>query len=112
MLQFDKNGKTSLYPYKVKYIRNKKHHEQWALPDKNWWVETANKWPDILDLEFIEVDLTNEQIDRYESIKDHIIEGYGFDEYILNGTFPEGQLEEGKAPTLEEMLNFVGNTYG
>lgn len=56
--------------------------------------------------------MTNEQIDRYESIKDHIIEGYGFDEYILNGTFPEGQLEEGKAPTLEEMLNFVGNTYG
>jgi len=34
MLQYDENGKVTLYPYKVKYTRDGEHYEQWALPDK------------------------------------------------------------------------------
>jgi hypothetical protein len=41
-------------------------------------------------IEFTEVELTPEQLQRFESIEDSIVEGYGFDEYILNGEFPKG----------------------
>jgi len=90
MLQFDLNGKASLYPHKVKYNRDGKSHEQWALPDKEWWVQTANKWKDIKNMEFVEVSLTPEQLKRFESIKDSIVEGFGFEGYILNGEFQRG----------------------
>ena len=90
MLQFDKNGKASLYPHKIKYTRDNDTHEQWALPNKEWWTEFEQKWDDMSIIEFTEVELTPEQLQRFESIEDSIVEGYGFDEYILNGEFPKG----------------------
>ena len=94
MLQYDENGKVTLYPYKVKYTRDGEHHEQWALPNKEWWIETANKWPDILDLEFIEVELTPEQLQRFESMLPNIKEGQFYEEYIWTGSFPKKEKTE------------------
>jgi hypothetical protein len=67
-------------------------------------------------IEFTEVELTQQQLQRFESIEDSIVEGYGFDEYILNGEFPAGILgggtpEEPRQVSLEEMLDFVQENF-
>ncbi len=38
----------------------------------------------------MEVELTPEQIQRFESVKNYIVDGYGFAEYIEIGEFPKG----------------------
>lgn len=58
-----------LYPYKVKYIQNNEEFEQWALPNKDWWIDFADKWEHTSIVEFIDVELSSEQLERYYEIQ-------------------------------------------
>ena len=91
MIQFDSNGNASLYPHKVNYTHGDETVEKWALPSKEWWTELQAKWPNEVTIHnFIDVELTPEQIQRFESVQPHIVDGYGFAEYIETGEFPRG----------------------
>ena len=81
-----------LYPHKVKYTQRGEEIEQWALPNKEWWIDFAEKWEHTEIIEFIEVELTEEQLSRFEDVKTGIPESYASAcvDYILDGVFPEG----------------------
>lgn len=82
-----------LYPWKVKYTQHGIEYEQWALPSKEWWTDFADKWEHTEIVEFVEVELTNEQLARAEEIEQlRIDEGYRdiCIDYILHSQFPEG----------------------
>ena len=88
-----KNGsKLKLYPWKVKYIQHGEEVEQWALPSKQWWIDFANKWEHTEIIEFVEIELTEEQLARASEIEQLPMDE-GFREicidYIMGGVFPE-----------------------
>ena len=87
-----KGNRFELYPHKVKYIQHGKEIEQWALPSKEWWTDFAEKWEHTEIIEFEEVGLTEEQLERFEDVKTGIPEAFASDcvDYILEGTFPDG----------------------
>ena len=88
-----KGNRFELYPHKVKYIQHGKEIEQWALPNKEWWIDFADKWEHTEIIEFTEVELTEEQQARVTEIEElpmsEAFRGICID-YILNGVFPEG----------------------
>ncbi len=82
-----------LYPWKIRYRQHGQEIEQWALPNKQWWTDFAAKWEHTEILEFIEVELTEAQLERAAEIEAMPLdEGYRSMaiEYILHGVFPEG----------------------
>lgn len=110
------NGYLKLYPWMVKYTQHGKTVEQWALPSKEWWTDFADKWEHTEIVEFVEVELTNEQLARAEEIEQlRIDEGYRdiCIDYILHSQFPEGpdhplrqlQVQENPEPTEQEIVN-------
>lgn len=78
-----------LYPHKVKYVQYGNEHEQWALPNKQWWIDFGDYWEHTGIIEFTEVELNEEQITRFEEIKD-MPEDFAdvYTEYVLTGEFP------------------------
>ena len=92
MLEKMNNG-FKLYPWKVRYIQHEEEIEQWALPNKEWWTDFADKWEHTEIIEFVEVELTAEQLARAREIEQlQISEGHRdiCIDYILEGVFPEG----------------------
>lgn len=87
-----KGNRFELCPHKVKYTQHGKEIEQWALPNKEWWTNFAEKWEHTEIIEFTEVELTEEQLLRFEDVKTGIPESFASDcvDYILEGVFPEG----------------------
>ena len=87
-----KGNHFELYPHKVKYTQHGKEIEQWALPNKQWWVDFAEKWEHTEIIEFTEITLTDEQLSRFEDVKTGIPESFASAcvDYILEGVFPEG----------------------
>ena len=86
-------GYLKLYPWRVKYTQYGDIIEQWALPNKEWWTDFAAKWEHTEIIEFVEVELTEAQLERAEEIEDMPLdEGYRSMaiDYILHGVFPEG----------------------
>ena len=75
-----------LYPHKVKYTQNGETIEQWALPSKQWFVDFAEKWEHTEIIEFTKVKLTEEQVERFEEIK-NMESGFEsqYSDYILTG---------------------------
>jgi hypothetical protein len=74
MLYFDKNKqKYILFPHKVIYtdISTPKGEtlENWALPDKQWWIDTAAKHDDIKIIEFYDIEVTEEMNERFKEIE-------------------------------------------
>jgi len=88
-----KSRKWQLYPHKVKYVQHGEELEQYALPNKQWWIDFADKWEHTEIIEFTEVELTEEQQTRVTEIEElpmsEAFRGICID-YILNGVFPEG----------------------
>ncbi|MFD2681222.1 hypothetical protein [Bacillus seohaeanensis] len=84
-----KGNRFELYPHKVKGIRFGEAFEQWATPSKEWWTEVANKHDHTEVTEFIEVALTDEQLTRFEEIK-NMPEDFTsvYMDYVLDGTLP------------------------
>ena len=82
-----------LYPWKVRYRQHGQEIEQWALPNKEWWTDFADRWEHTEILEFIEVELTEEQLARVTEIEElPMSEGFRgiCIDYIVDGVFPEG----------------------
>ena len=75
-----------MYPHEVKYTQHGEQYEQWALPNKQWWINFAEQWEHTEIIEFTEVDLTEEQLARFEEIKD-MPEDFSelYENYILTG---------------------------
>ena len=87
-----RGNRFELYPHKVKYNQHGKEIEQWALPNKEWWTDFAEKWEHTEIIEFTEVELTEEQMARFEQISFGLPEAFSSvcTDYILDGKFPEG----------------------
>ena len=82
-----------LYPWKVRYRQHGQEIEQWAIPNKQWWIDFAEKWENTEIIEFVEMNLTGEQLARAREIEQLIIDEGHRDiciDYILDGVFPEG----------------------
>ena len=81
-------GKWVLYPHKVKYTQIGKEYERWATPSKEWWEDLAGKWEHIEITSFEAITLTDEQLTRFEEIKD-MPEDFPdvYEKYVLNGEF-------------------------
>ena len=80
-----------LYPHKVKYTQHSEEIEQYALPNKQWWIDFADKWGHTEIIEFTEIDLSDEQLTRYEEVKD-MPEDFSelYENYILTGDTSNG----------------------
>ena len=102
-----KGNRFELYPHKVKYIQRGEEYEQWALPNKEWWTDFADRWEHTEIIEFVEVELTEEQQARYEQIKYDIPEAFreACIEYILDGKFPD----EGVSCTITKLQMLKNN---
>ena len=88
-----KGNRFELYPHKVKYIQRGEEYEQWALPNKEWWIDFADKWDHTEIVEFTEVELNEEQLARVTEIEElPMSEGFRgiCIDYIVDGVFPEG----------------------
>ena len=86
-------GSFDLYPHKVRYMQHGQEYEQWALPDREWWTEFAEKWDHTEIIEFVEVELSEDQEARLDEINQlNIPEEFRSIciEYVLNGKFPHG----------------------
>lgn len=85
-----KGSQYELYPHKIRYLQHGEEIEQWALPNKEWWVDFADKWEHTEIIEFIEIELTAEQLKRFEDVK-NMQEDFTsqYIEYILDGTFSD-----------------------
>ena len=82
-----------LYPWKVRYRQHGQEIEQWALPNKQWWIDFADKWEHTEIVEFTEIELTEEQAKRVEEIENIRLDECFREmciEYILDGVFPTG----------------------
>lgn len=79
----------SLYPHKVRYTQRGEEIEQWALPNKEWWIDFADKWEHTEVIDFTEIELTESQLARFKEIQ-YMPEDYQdvYIDYVLNGTFP------------------------
>ena len=90
-----KNGNQfELYPHKVKYIQHGEEKEDWALPSKEWWENFAQEWAHTDIVEFEEITLTQEQLNRLEEVNQLDISEGHLDivvNYVLNGIFPDNQ---------------------
>lgn len=84
-----KSNQWLLYPLKVRYQQHGEEIEQWALPDKQWWLDFAERWDHTEIIEFIEVEINMKQRARYVeimSMPEDFLNVYI--DYVLHGVFP------------------------
>lgn len=84
------NGEWKLCPKKVKFKSNGKEIEEYT--NKPIWYENfEKKWGGIEVLEIVDAEFTQEQIERFEKVK-NMSEGHGeaVTKYIETGEFPDG----------------------
>ena len=85
MLRFNyEEYEYEIYPQKVTYKKRGKVIEQYALPNKGWWVETCNKHDHLEFIKFTPIEITQDMQKRFESIKN-------FDRYDLAVKYIEGE---------------------
>lgn len=92
-LIFYKNG-WHLCNEKVYYIQHGEEITQYVMSEgHDWWVDFEEKWEHTEIIEFIPVEPTEEQLNRFEEvIQLNIPEGFGAElgNYVEFGIFPEG----------------------
>ena len=85
MLRWNKEEhQYELYPYTVTFTKRGVEHTQYALPNKSWWIKTANLHEHIDIVEFKQIDITQDMQERFDKIKN-------FDEYNLALRYIEGE---------------------
>lgn len=90
MLYRDDEG-LKLSNKKVVYLQNGAQEESLITTDGvEWWVEFANKWSNTEIVEFVDISYTEEQLTRFENIKNMDINIDALNLYVLEGLFPEG----------------------
>ena len=108
MLKFDEvKKKYILFPHKVKYtdISTPKGEtlENWALPNKQWWIDTADKHDDINIIEFYDIEIIEEMKERFKSIETFAYTDLAT-KYILGEELPDFITDYllGKTETLDQ----------
>ncbi len=103
-----KNGNQfEIYPWKVKYTEYGEEKENWALPNKEWWIDFAEKWGHTEIVDFEEVTLTEGQLERVEAINGLEISDGHLDvaiNYVLNGSFPDTQSHPLETLEIKQLL--------
>ena len=93
-LIFWKKGKWHLCNEKVKYKQHGEEITQYVMSEgHDWWVDFEEKWEHTEIIEFIPVEPTEEQLNRFEEvIQLNVPEGFGgeLSDYVEFGIFPEG----------------------
>ena len=93
ILIFYKNG-WRLCSEKVKYKQHGEEIEQYVMSEgHDWWVDFEEKWKHTEIIEFIPVEPTEEQLNRFEEINQlNIPEGFCAElgAYVEFGIFPDG----------------------
>lgn len=90
MLYRDDEG-LKLSNKKVIYLQNGEQEESLITTDGvGWWIEFAEKWSNTEIVEFVDIDYTEEQLTRFENIKNMDINIDVLNLYVLEGLFPEG----------------------
>jgi len=93
ILIFYKNG-WHLCSEKVKYIQHGEEIEQYVGSEgKEWWLDFEEKWEHTEIIEFIPVEPTEMQLNRFDEVAQlNIPEGFGgeLSAYVKFGIFPEG----------------------
>ena len=85
MLKFNyEEYEYEIYPQKVTYKQRGKVIEQYALPNKGWWVETCNKHDHLELIKFTPIEITEDMQQRFKSIKN-------FDAYDLAVKYIESE---------------------
>jgi hypothetical protein len=88
---FYKNGSWDMCKEKVRYSQYNEEITQYVGSEgHDWWVEFEQKWEHTKIIEFIPVIPTEEQIKRYNEIKD-MPDGfeYEYSAYVEGGTVPD-----------------------
>ena len=85
-----KGDRFELYPYRVRYIQHGQEHEQWALPSKQWWEDFASQWGHTEIIEFTEVELNEEQLERLAVLPGSIPDSHvdQLIDFVLEGSLP------------------------
>lgn len=93
-LIFYKNGNWCLCDEKVKYTQHGQEVTQYVGSEgRQWWEDFAEKWEHTEIIEFIPVEVTQEQLDRFEEVNQlNIPDGFSAElsDYVELGIFPEG----------------------
>ena len=93
ILLFYKNG-WRLCSEKIRYVQHGEEITQYVGAEgHDWWADFEGKWEHTEIIEFIPVEPTEEQLNRFEEINQlNIKEGFGHEcsQYVEFGIFPEG----------------------
>lgn len=84
---YRKGNRWALCPFKVRYIQHDEEIEQYSH-DKDWWLNFEERWDHTEIVEFIDVEYTDQQLDRFKDIE-FMPEDFGhvYSEYVKTGTF-------------------------
>lgn len=89
-----KNNRWHLCTEKVRYIQHGQEVEQYVGSEgHDWWIDFEERWEHTEIIEFIPVEPTQEQMDRYGEILElGLPDGFGglLSDYVEKGEFPEG----------------------
>lgn len=87
MVIYYKDGRWNLNPYLVKYNQHGENLEKYT-EDKEWWLDFEEKWDHTEVLEFVDVEYTTEQKERFKQIE-HLPEDFGktYSDYVKDGSF-------------------------
>ncbi len=90
---FYKNG-WRLCSEKIRYVQHGEEITQYVGSEgHDWWVDFEEKWEHTEIIEFVPVEPTEEQIERFEEVNQlNIQEGFGAElsDSVKFGIFPEG----------------------
>lgn len=90
MIYKNKEG-IQLATQNVKYLQHGEEKEQIVGSEgEQWWIDFADKWEHTEIIEFVDIEYTNEQLERFEEIKDIAIAENILNDYVINGMIGEG----------------------
>ena len=79
------NGEWALYPYIVRYTRKEEKVEQ-LTDDVEWFNKFADKWEDFTIDEVVELEYTQEQLDRLAEVQNIPVKHFDeISDYVING---------------------------
>jgi len=86
-----KNNVLELQKLSVRYINDGVEIEaEVGEEGTGWWIELEEKWDNISSVVFFETEYTEDQIKRFEEIKNMDINENVANEYVLDGTIGSG----------------------
>ena len=88
---YKQNNELKLATSKVVYTKNGEQYEQVVGEEgQQWWLDFAEKWEHTDIVEFTDVTYTDEQLARFEEIKDLDVSDGIASEYVMEGIIGEG----------------------